>query len=207
MTRGANLRLPLSSNDRHGSAAVEFNSHEFEARLKIKLRPAEENDLPGLEWWGWYGEHREIIRSVFAESICGQSLLIVADSGGFPVGQVWVDLARRKVAHVGILCALRVIPGFRGAGIGTPLILTAENALRQNGYRTCEIGVEDDNSDARRLYERMGYQMIGKRRERRKYRDPAGVRKVIVTDQWLLHKALSSDLHTSRLTSAIGLLP
>jgi ribosomal protein S18 acetylase RimI-like enzyme len=101
------------------------------------------------------------------------------------------------VAHIAILWALRVILGFRGAGVGTQLIVAAEKTLRKNGYRTCEIGVEDENVDARRLYEGMGYQLIGKRCERRKYRDPAGVRKVIVTDQWLLHKALCPDFQTT----------
>ena len=174
-----------------------FEGHEFEACLKIQVRTAEEADLPGLEWWGWYAAHREIIRAIFAETLRGQSLMIVADSGGFPVGQVWVDLARKKVAHVGILWALRVIPGFQGGGIGSQLIRVAENTLSKRGYRTCEIGVEDENTDARRLYERMGYQVVGKRRERRRYRDPAGARKLIVTDQWLLHKTLSHDLRTT----------
>ena len=177
--------------------APEFEEHQFEAHLKIKLRTAVETDLPALEWWGWYGEHREIIRSVFAEALRGQSLMLVADSGDFPVGQLWIDLARKKVAHVAILWALRVIPGFRGSGIGSRLIQAAENTLRKHGYRTCEIGVEDENVDARRLYERMGYQVIGKRRERRKYRDPAGVRKLIITDQWLLHKALFPNVRTT----------
>src|SRR5205814_1088355 len=166
--------------------APEFEEHQFEAHLKIKLRTAVEADLPALEWWGWYGEHREIIRSVFAEALRGQSLMLVADSGDFPVGQLWIDLARKKVAHVAILWALRVIPGFRGSGIGSRLILAAENTLRKHGYRTCEIGVEDENVDARRLYECIGFQMVVKRRERRMYRDPGYDWKLIISDNWLL---------------------
>jgi ribosomal protein S18 acetylase RimI-like enzyme len=163
---------------------------EFKVRLKINLRYAQESDLPALEWWGWHREHREIIRSVFEETLCGDSLMIVADSGGFPIGQAWLDLKQGRDSNTGMLWAVRVIPGFQAAGIGSRLIEAAEQILFELGYETCEISVEEENESARRLYERMGYREFGKRREERKYFDPSGCEQCLVTDEWILQKAL-----------------
>jgi ribosomal protein S18 acetylase RimI-like enzyme len=169
----------------------EFALKEFGAQLKITLRNAQESDLSALEWWGWHREHREIIRAVFDETLRGESLMIVADSSGFPVGQVWVDLKRGKPCKIGMLWAVRVIPGFQGAGIGSQLIEAAEKVLAELGYKFCEIGVEEENESARRLYESMGYREIGKRHEQRSFVDPAGRDQCLVTHEWILQKALS----------------
>jgi ribosomal protein S18 acetylase RimI-like enzyme len=163
---------------------------EFDAQLKIILRYAQESDLSALEWWGWHRAHREIIRSVFEQTLHGESLMIVAESSGFPIGQAWVDLKKGRDAATGMLWAVRVIPGFQGAGIGSRLIEAAEKALAELGYTTTEIGVEEDNESARRLYEALGYRNIGKRRERREYVDPEGRAQCLTTDEWIFQKAL-----------------
>ena len=172
-------------------AFEEFAVDAFDVQLKIVLRTARESDLAALEWWGWHEYHREIIRSVFKESLHGKSFMIVADSGGFPIGQAWLDLKRGRDSSIGLLWAVRVIPGFRSAGIGTRLIAAAEKALLELGYEICEIGVDDDNEDAKRLYERMGYVVVGKRRDEREFLDPSGREQCLVTDQCILQKALT----------------
>jgi ribosomal protein S18 acetylase RimI-like enzyme len=169
----------------------EFALQQFDVQLKIVLRKAEETDLTALEWWGWHRQHREIIRNVFDESLRGNSLILVADSGGFPIGQAWLDLKKGRDADTGKLWAVRVIPGFQGTGIGARLILAAEDVLVGLGYEACEIGVEEENETARRLYERLGYRLAGKRHDQRDYVDPHGLAQCIVTDQWILRKALA----------------
>jgi len=170
---------------------------DFVAQVKVMLRSVAESDLPALEWWGWHDAHREIIRSVFEQSLRGESVMIVADSGGFPIGQAWIDLMTKKDKGAGVLWAVRVIPGFRGCGIGSRLILAAEQSLRNLGYEMAEIGVELGNEGARHLYRKMGYREIGRELDNRTYRDPGGTERVLITDQWILRKSLSGDVGSS----------
>jgi GNAT superfamily N-acetyltransferase len=163
---------------------------EFMAQVRIRLRSTLESDLPALEWWGWHSEHRNIIRSVFDQSQHGESIMLVADSDGFPVGQLWIDLMRKRREGVGILWAVRVIPGLQGCGIGSRLVACGEQALEDLGYGTAEITAEYENSGVKEFYERMGYQVVGSERDERTYSDPAGVDKVLMSEQWILRKPL-----------------
>lgn len=166
------------------------HSCEFVTQLRITIRGASESDLPSLEWWGWHSEHRNIIRAVFDQSLHGQTIMLVAESAGFPVGQVWGDLLRKRREGVGVLWGVRVIPGLRGCGIGSRLVTAAEQDLRDLGYESAEIGVEFENSGVRGLYERMGYQVVGTERDERSYRDPSGEEKSFICEQWILRKPL-----------------
>jgi len=77
--------------------AAHFQKHNFKACIEVKLRAARDTDLAALEWWGWYSEHREIIRSAYEQSQRGEGLMLVAESAGSPVGQAgWIS--RRKLA-------------------------------------------------------------------------------------------------------------
>jgi ribosomal protein S18 acetylase RimI-like enzyme len=169
-------------------------SCEFVAQVRITIRSAQETDLPALEWWGWHSEHRNIIRSVFEQSLHGDSIMLVADSDRFPVGQVWIDLTRKRQESVGILWAVRVIPGLRGCGIGSRLVACAEQSLEDLGYETAKITVEYENSEVKEFYERMGYQVVGSERDERTYSDPAGTEKTLISEQWILRKLLRKRL-------------
>ena len=59
---------------------------------------------------------------------------------------------------VGLLDELYVVPGHRGRGLGTALLQAAEQVVRDRGGDVLEINVDGDDTDARRFYERHGYQ-------------------------------------------------
>ena len=181
--------------------AAHFQEHNFKACIEVKLRAARDTDLAALEWWGWYSEHREIIHSAYEQSQRGEGLMIVAESAGSPVGQAWLDLKKKARRKIGILWAVRVIPGFRNAGIGTHLIAAAEYFLMSAGFQTCEIGVELDNPSARRLYERMGYRPAGAKRDEKTYFDPAGNQKMMVSELSILRKRLERPLEEQDVAS------
>jgi GNAT superfamily N-acetyltransferase len=176
------------------SISTKNETCEFVTQLRITTRSAMESDLPALEWWGWHSEHRNIIRSVFEQSLHGESIMLVADSGGFPIGQLWIDLMRKRREGAGILWGVRVIPGLRGCGVGSHLVACGEQALRDLGYESAEVGVEYENSGAKVFYERMGYKLVGDERDERTYRDPAGDDKVLISEQWILRKLLSEGV-------------
>lgn len=72
-----------------------------------------------------------------------------------------LPLAQLTEAEAGEFCifSLAVRPQFQGRGIGTRLLHHAETRARLAGLAICSLGVEVGNDGARRLYERLGYQV------------------------------------------------
>lgn len=163
---------------------------EFESIVRIRIRSATLEDLPALEWWGWHSEHRDIIHRVYEEMLRGESLILVAEAGGFPIGQAWIDFEKRAADRAGLLWAVRIIPGFRNLGIGTRLMRIAERIMLERGLPVSELAVEKDNPDAKRLYERVGYRVFTEERDQQLFHEGDGTSGVIETDQWILRKDL-----------------
>lgn len=165
----------------------------FEARLSVTLRLASKGDLRPLEWFGWFTPHRVLIEEAFARQVAGEVFMLLAIVGGFPIGQIWIDLTRKSSEGVGVLWALRVQPGFQGLGVATALIFQAETLLRKHGRPFSEVGVEPANDRARRLYERLGYVLSGSERELVRYVTPSGKRRTMKIDQCLFRRCLTED--------------
>lgn len=53
-----------------------------------------------------------------------------------------------------------VLPSFQGRKIGTSLLVRAEELAQRHGFEKCALMVESENENARRLYERAGYQVV-----------------------------------------------
>lgn len=92
--------------------------------------------------------------------------VLVAAVGGHPVGAVFVhwgpadeDRVRAELPGVPLLYHFQVSPAHRRRGIGTRLLREAEALLRGRGHSRVALGVDESNKDARRLYERLGYEI------------------------------------------------
>jgi hypothetical protein len=83
--------------------------------VEIVIRPCVEGDLPALEWMGLYTHHRDIIRQAFEAQQRGDALLLLAIAADFPVGQVWIDFARKREDSIAFLWAVRTIYPLQGA--------------------------------------------------------------------------------------------
>jgi hypothetical protein len=68
----------------------------FAITLEITIRESVAADLPCLEWYGLFSEHRELIQEAYRRQRNSEVLMLQADLNGFPVGQLWLDLARKK---------------------------------------------------------------------------------------------------------------
>lgn len=79
------------------------------------------------------------------------TVTLTIDEDGAPVGRITVEVER------GYLRSLAVEPHAQGRGVGTRLVGWAESLLAAEGHSQAVLGVEDDNSRARALYERLGY--------------------------------------------------
>jgi RimJ/RimL family protein N-acetyltransferase len=72
---------------------------------------------------------------------------------------------RPKTRHRGEIVQVFVDPEFQGSGIGESLVrLVVEAAFDLPGVETLELSAVADNSSARKLYEKLGFETYGVRR-------------------------------------------
>ena len=83
---------------------------------------------------------------------------------GFSVSRIAADEAE--------ILSIAVAQGHRGRGLSSQLLLTHLGHLAGRGVRTVFLEVEENNQPARRLYERAGFALVGRRE--RYYRQPGG---------------------------------
>lgn len=167
---------------------------QFTINLPVTIRTCRESDLSNLEWFGLLSEYRQTIRDAFQRFQKGEIIMLVAEANSFPIGQVWIDLTKRRESAIGILWALRVLIPFQNLGIGTRLIASAERQLRVRGFSTSELGVEKDNPRAQGLYERLGYRVVRDNLEVWEYTPPDGSPVQVRNGEWILHKSLGDEI-------------
>jgi ribosomal-protein-alanine N-acetyltransferase len=83
---------------------------------------------------------------------------------GFAVSRMAEDEAE--------ILSIAVDAGYRGRGLSRNLLLTHLGHLAGRGVRTVFLEVEENNQPARRLYDRAGFAVAGRRE--RYYREPSG---------------------------------
>ncbi|HYD30041.1 MAG TPA: GNAT family N-acetyltransferase [Azospirillaceae bacterium] len=158
--------------------------------VPVTVRPCREPDLRDLEWFGAFTHHREIMANAFASQSRGEAVLLVAEANGFPIGQVWIDLKQKAALDTALLWAVRVFTPFRRAGLGAGLMTATEPIIRDRGLGWAELGVERDNPDARRFYERLGYRLTGTEKGYYTYTTPDGTYVKAPLDLWVMRKEL-----------------
>ena len=84
---------------------------------------------------------------------------------GFSVSRIAADEAE--------ILSIAVAPGHRGRGLSRDLFLTHLGHLAGRGVRTVFLEVEENNHPARKLYERAGFTVAGRRE--RYYKEAGGV--------------------------------
>jgi ribosomal protein S18 acetylase RimI-like enzyme len=127
--------------------------------FQMTVRLCREADLPALEWMGLFTHDRDIIREAFEAQQRGDALMLLGVAAGFPVGQVWIDLATKRDEKTAILWAVRTFPPLQCAGIGRCLMLTACDMLGTRGICRAELEVDRANVQAMRFYERLGWRL------------------------------------------------
>jgi ribosomal-protein-alanine N-acetyltransferase len=83
---------------------------------------------------------------------------------GFAVSRIAADEAE--------ILSIAVDAGHRGRGLSRNLLLTHLGHLAGRGARSIFLEVEENNAPARRLYERTGFTVVGRRE--RYYKQPDG---------------------------------
>jgi ribosomal protein S18 acetylase RimI-like enzyme len=135
----------------------------------VSFRTATISDLPALEnLVGKYYAFDEISHDA-GEVHAGLAILLTDAT----LGQAWLVLdARQPVGYViftygfdvefggrlATITDLYLEPSHRGRGIGGKVLEHVEEYGRSTGLRGLELQVERDNAEARRLYEKSGFQ-------------------------------------------------
>jgi RimJ/RimL family protein N-acetyltransferase len=155
--------------------------------MKTHIRPAEAHDAAELvalaravsaEPEGWLladshwrsvTDERRYIRAVRRHA---DAVLLVAEVEGALAGRLSISRdSHPSSAHVADL-GLMVAAAYRRRGIGTALLVAAEEWARSAGVGKLELHVFPHNSPAIALYDRHGYEREGYRRHH--YRRPGG---------------------------------
>ncbi len=67
-----------------------------------------------------------------------------------------------EIAGSFYICALALLPRFRGRGVGTKMLSIARKQAHQRGFGTLSLLVFEQNGGAVRLYERNGFKVAGR---------------------------------------------
>lgn len=100
----------------------------------------------------------EVLADRLRELIAGGDTVVLL-AGDPPLGIAVLRL-RPAIWSAGLECYLAelyVVPGARGQGIGRALMEAAMRLARERGADTMDIGVDEPDTAARRLYESLGF--------------------------------------------------
>ncbi|MBL7494865.1 GNAT family N-acetyltransferase [Frankia sp. CNm7] len=131
----------------------------------MEIRICEGSSLDLLDRWIPSNGRTSFHRRRFEQQVAGSGTYLVAWLDQRPVGHLlilWTGCAADESRHWPVRCpelnALGVWPPRqRRQGIGRALLGRAEAMVAERGYVAVGLGVADDNPDAFRLYQRLGY--------------------------------------------------
>jgi len=147
------------------------------------------DDLGAIAWSG-DPHHLTVVRSALDRVTPGQlEYLALRLPDGRPVAKAFLDFTRFDDA--GYLSQLATHPDLQGMGLGTRLMVGAEDRIVARGRPAARIGVEHDNTGARALYERLGYLPVGEDVEQWGRTGPDGTLVMHRADVILMRKQLT----------------
>jgi ribosomal protein S18 acetylase RimI-like enzyme len=134
----------------------------LDVSLPVEIRPLREGDLDGLDWDSEQAIGAAYIRTTVAER--GDDVIFVlAVANGQLIGRLGLDFGRKAADGIVHLWAFGVLPSLQRLGIGTAMIHAAESLIvaAPRDATVIEVGVDEWNHDAARLYRRLGYREAG----------------------------------------------
>ena len=134
-----------------------------------QIEPATSRDAPKLAQLHGASFHRGWGEGEFEGMLSERNTLVHR----LRVGRKIVGFAvSRMAADEAEILSIAVAASHRGRGLSRNLLLTHLGHLAGHGVRTVFLEVEENNQPARRLYERAGFAVAGRRE--RYYRHPGG---------------------------------
>ncbi len=147
------------------------------------------DDLGDIEWSGG-PLHPQAVREALERVSTGEvEYLAVRSPDGRPICIGGIDYSANE--NSGTMWQLATKESLRGLGVGSKLIKAMENKIIDKGLEIAVISVEDTNTEAKSLYERLGYQVYGHKKESWEEVDEAGTKFTHNAEVDLLRKTLN----------------
>ncbi len=121
-----------------------------------------QGDLEDLEWDSEQAIQADYVRQTLTDR-GDEVVFLLAVANGRPVGRLGIDFQRKAAEGVVHLWALSVLPALQRHGIGTAMMREAELhiAAAPRDATVVEVGVDEWNHEAAKLYRRLGYTDAG----------------------------------------------
>ncbi|MGW7684733.1 GNAT family N-acetyltransferase [Kribbella sp. NPDC054772] len=130
-----------------------------EVVVPLTVRDLTEADLPACGWYGTATGLRAVADAIERARRGEVDYLAVCPPSGLPVAVGGIDYSKPPGAAT--IWQLSVQEELRSCGIGSVLIAALERRARDRGLGWVELGVDDNRSRPRALYERLGYVVSG----------------------------------------------
>jgi ribosomal protein S18 acetylase RimI-like enzyme len=131
-----------------------------EIAVSLTIRDLTAEDLPSCPWLASAPYLASVAKGLERARRGEADYLAVCPPSGLPVALGGVEYSHTPGS--GWLQHLEVHAALQSCGIGTLLIRTAEQRIRARGRHRAELKVEERNTRARELYERLGYVAYGR---------------------------------------------
>jgi ribosomal protein S18 acetylase RimI-like enzyme len=166
----------------------------------LNIRSVEKADLRALEWDGEYKRYRRMYADIFDSTLVGKTLMwLVEKEEGEIIGQAFVmlkssaletDAGKRRAYIFGF----RIRDVWRNRGIGSYLMRFVEGDLAERGFHYITLNVAKKNDDALRLYQRLGYKILGSNAGKWSYVDDQGVIQHVNEPSWRMIKRIGEKI-------------
>ena len=156
----------------------------------LKIRPVKKEDLQALEWDGEYKKYRRMYADIFYSTLVDKTIMwVIETEQGEIIGQAFVMLKSGESEAVdgekrAYFFGFRIRDAWRNRGIGSYLMRFVEGDLSRRGFHTITLNVAKDNVDALRLYQRLGYKIVGSHAGKWSYVDEQGVIQHVNEPSW-----------------------
>ena len=122
------------------------------------IRKADAEEMRKL----WGNDDSFTARFFYDHITSGNAVFWTVDDNGELIGELYafLNLDDRDFADGkdrAYLCAFRIRKQYRGQGLGTALMKAALEDMKNRGFKTVTIGVNKDEPENIRLYERLGF--------------------------------------------------
>ena len=122
------------------------------------IRKADAKEMRKL----WGNDDSFTARFFYDHITSGNTVFWTVDNDGDLIGELYafLNLDDRDFADGkdrAYLCAFRIRKQYRGQGLGTALMESTLENLKNRGFKTVTIGVNKDEPENIRLYERLGF--------------------------------------------------
>ncbi len=162
----------------------------------VHVRKATRQDLHSMEWGGELVHFRRIFNDAYYHCQIGTGLIWIAEAPVHGlVGQLIISLRSNRTdlsdgKKRAYLYGFRVRPEFRGQGIGTLMMNSIEDDLVRRSYEIITLNVAQENIGAWRLYDSLGYVVVGADEGKWSYLDHNGKRIDVHEPAWRMEKTL-----------------